>query len=204
MTGRILVPAEDVWDYLVEQKRLYDLDSPEFAGFDIACNDDAGIEVTLDFDTDEIPYVTVTDDFGTLYEEELTKEECEAIVQAVYDNYISDRVFSLGHDSDDPCTRTDPPPEEDEAEEEEDDTPDEADERENDLFLAVEDMLSVVLEDEEDEFDTEGMAEDVLDHLCEWLWEEYGVSVRRPMRLVNDDGREIFTDHPYDYLLKQA
>lgn len=42
------------------------------------------------------------------------------------------------------------------------------------------------------------IAEDVLDHMCEYLYRKYGISARRPMILEDENGEEFFEEYPYE------
>lgn len=198
MKGRILVPAEEVWDYIQDQFALFCSDDPNFTGWDLAYNDDAGTEVSVDFDGVK-PMLVVSEDEEQIMSVPVSKADCEETAQSLYDDFISDRVFGryTGHDSDDPMVYDDPP----EAYSSEDD---EIDERETELTDAVLDLLTVVLGDELDSYDIEKLIEDTKDKVCEWLTTEYDADIRRPMWLENDEGEERYVEYPYDLLLEAA
>lgn len=198
MKGRILVPAEDVWDYIQDQFSLFCSDDPGFAGWDLAYNDDAGTEVSVDFDGVK-PMLVVCEDEEQIMSVPVSKADCEETAQSLYDDFISDKVFAryIGHDSDDPMVMDDPP--DDISPEDE-----EIDEREMELTDAVLELLTVVLGDELDDFDIDSIIEDTKDKVCEFLAEEYGADIRRPMWLENEEGEERYVEYPYDLLLDAA
>lgn len=74
-------------------------------------------------------------------------------------------------------------------------------EREDELRLAMMDFLSVALGSDLESvmIDLEdGQVEDILDHILQYLAEEHGVSVWRPMFVENEQtGVEEFCEYPY-------
>lgn len=201
MTGRILVPAEDVWDYIQEQTALYEADDEAFAGFDLAYNDDAGTEVSVDL-AGGTPLLMVTEDGEVAEYIPVTKDDCEEIAQMLYDDYISDRVFARysGHDSDDPMDLGEPPDDDDDVDDDYDEPDDPIEEREFELDDAVYALLLTFLGDEIGDYDEEAVVRETKEHLCSWLTEEYGANIRRPMMLVNDKGEEMLAEYPYEYI----
>jgi hypothetical protein len=74
-------------------------------------------------------------------------------------------------------------------------------EREEELAMALDDFLTILLMD----FDIEsnyghGFAEQVLDDFCEYLANDHLVSVYRPTFPSDDFGEEKFTEYPYGEL----
>lgn len=192
MTGRVLVPAEDVWNYITEQLVLFKTDDPAFAGWDLAYNDSAGLSVSVVFEDDMQPCLALFEDEEMVSSFPVFEADCEEVAQQMYDDFISDRVFS--RDDETPLNSDDPPDIHDMQTEEMED-------RESELTDSVYEMLLTFLENQVDTYDIDALIEDCKDHLCEWLSEEWGADIRRPMLLENENGEEMFTEHPYDYLL---
>lgn len=72
-------------------------------------------------------------------------------------------------------------------------------EREDELAQAASDFLEIVLEyfGAIEEYYGEGLIEDTLDHVCQRLAKEWGISVRRPFMYEDDDGKNVFEEYPY-------
>lgn len=190
MNGRVDIPAEDVWGYIMAE-------SPdETDTLIIAENEDAGTCVTVEFD-DGLPVLAAYVDDEEVERVPVAKDDCGDIAQMLYDTYISSRVFDqLGHDSDDPMDFDDPPDEEEYVDEPEDPIV----EREYELDDAVYALLLTILGDELRDYNEDEIIRDTKEHLFSWLAEQYGASPYRPMMLVNDKGEEMLAEYPYDLI----
>ncbi len=77
-------------------------------------------------------------------------------------------------------------------------------EREDELYMALQDFLAVVLQEKEEGItvaDLYGndMVEEILDHFLEYLAKEMCLEIYRPMfKLDEETGSEIYTQYPYE------
>ncbi len=69
--------------------------------------------------------------------------------------------------------------------------------REIELTGFLEDFIYAVTDGEEYGIED---AESALDKMCAFLYKEFGLSIYRPMILVDEDGKEERYDYPYEYL----
>ena len=63
------------------------------------------------------------------------------------------------------------------------------------------DYISDLMDDSIDSFgdaDSFEIAQDVLDHICEYLYRKHDISSRRPMILEDENGEEFFEEFPYE------
>lgn len=183
MAARILIEASDVWGYFINHKKeLYDEMKM------IADNHEYGIEVYLTISND-LPLIIVTADDEEVYgEPAATYYDCKAVVSDIYNNYLSNEVLNIL------------------ANEEEGIDADEELETEEELIdkrkMELIDVAYIFLEtavpdicDVADDVDT--LCENVVDHICEYLYKKYGISIYRPMYLEDEDGSDYFTKYPY-------
>lgn len=75
--------------------------------------------------------------------------------------------------------------------------------REDDLFFALYDFLNVVLQSDEDSFDTEEVfdqesLEAILDNFLEYLASEFEIPIYRPMIVEDETGGDVYTEYPYN------
>ena len=78
------------------------------------------------------------------------------------------------------------------------------DDREGELYDAASDFLYVVtggkLEKLAGYKESEEITNDIVNRVCEFLHEEYDISVYRPMIIEDENGEEFFEEFPYDVL----
>lgn len=161
----------------------------------IAYNSDIGIEIYLSSewkdgkDDGYFPCITVFMDDNEIYDEVAVDEtDCENTVKKIYLEYLSEeRLVNRLAD-------------------EEDGTEDEAQaeiEMSEDFLCGstldyIENLTGEPLEKVVGEREAYEIAQDVLDHMCEYLYRKHHVSVRRPMILEDEDGEEFYEEYPYE------
>lgn len=161
----------------------------------IAYNSDIGIEIYLSSewkdgkDDGYFPCITVFMDDNEIYDEVAVDEtDCENTVKKIYFEYLSEeRLVNRLAD-------------------EEDGTEDEAQaeiEMSEDFLCGstldyIENLTGESLEKVVGEREAYEIAQDVLDHMCEYLYRKHHVSVRRPMILEDEDGEEFYEEYPYE------
>ena len=140
------------------------------------------------------PNIVVCMEDSEIYSELAVSEyDCEHTVQKIYDEYLSeerliDRLI-----------------EQETAKAEEEEKDQQIEEREMELFDAVNDLLDVFLNENLQKLvgyeEADRITEDITDRLCEYLYEEHGLSCFRPMMLEDEDGEEFFEEFPYDCMI---
>lgn len=178
-----LLPGE-VWDFY--QKNETKL-AEEMAL--IAKSEPDGHEVYLTED-DGIPLIAVIKNGKTVYEEgAISENDTISTVSAIYKKYIYVGVDETECSSEEDST--DPNREILDAE---------ILDQEDALVSAFTDFLSVVTNFDYKEMDgLEGEINEMMESVLLTLTNEYGVSVYRPMFVMNTDtGKEEFTEYPYD------
>lgn len=162
----------------------------------IAHNEDYGIEIYLSAaqrGTMTLPCITVFQDDNELYYEVAVNEiDCEQTVKKIYYEYLSEErlINRLIEDA-----------EEAEESKAEQVMEDEIETREDELMGVTMDFISTLMDDSIDSLgadDSFEIAQDVLDHVCEYLYRKHGVSARRPMVLEDENGEEFFEEYPYE------
>lgn len=178
---------QEVWD-------IFDADLAS-AEILIAENPETGVEIFVTHqDKDPMrPSIRVLIDNALLYAEDcISQNDCTQTVRKFYYEYLDPgRLIDhleFGCDDED---------DEDLYSQHMKDL--EIEEREDDLNMLfddfLEDVLSVPLSDLVD--DPDKVRDDVKEHMLEYLYRKWGVSVYRPMWLEEDDGTEFFEEHPY-------
>lgn len=178
-----LLPGE-VWEFY--QKNATKL-TEEMAL--IAKNNSDGHEVYLTEDSG-IPLITVMKSGKTIYEEgTISESDTISTVSSIYKKYIYADGDKTEHGS-----------EEDGADPAKEMLDAEILEQEDVLMSAFADFLSIVTNFDYKEMDGfEGEINEMMESVLLMLTNEYGVSVYRPMFVMDTDtGKEEFTEYPYD------
>ena len=159
----------------------------------IAFNSDFGIEIYLSAEMrgaggTPLPCITVFQDDSEIYSETAVDEiDCEQTTKRIYYEYLSEErlVNRVAEES------------------EEEEYSAEIEMREDELLDTTLDYISTLMDESietlgsDDAFE---IAEDVLDHIGEYLYRKHRVSVRRPMMLEDENGEEFFDEYPYECL----
>lgn len=200
----IYLEAKDVWEYA--NKNRTEL-SKKMAL--IAENEERGYQIYLTIEEHGYPFISVfyTADDETPVEEEpvVTAVDCQNAVERLYRKYLytpqkiitggdEDMIPTLSKSEEEIMTALSRAEAEDEIED-----------RENALYGAFMDFMSVVLEVDMGEMagvpEVENDLNEMMDRFLEMVNNDYGISVRRPMLLVEsggNDGEEFFAEYPYD------
>lgn len=181
----IIIEPHDIWDYFQKNKNdLIDL------MHEIASNFEFGITIYLTEEND-LPRVTVFADDDEVYSEVfISPEDCLKSSKWVYDEYLTENVVGILSGDD-------------EAYNTQIDLEDQIFEREIELDNALISFLDIVCE--EDMCTAYYLEPDVLDdvkeHFLEYLARKWGVPIRRPMYLEDEDGKDFFEEYPYEYMI---
>lgn len=192
MEPKILVEASRVWRFYLDK-----LERTDQVDETIAENPDYGFEIVIVGRSPIGATVEVVADGIVSRTEAVDAFDCYEVVEGLYETYMSKNVSGILA-------------EEDEMEQDGDfDGPDstikkmdEIDQREEELDFALYEMLEIFMPDvscdlEEYEPDIYSQLKDLI---CEWLYKEHGISVYRPMFLVDEDGVESYEEYPYEEL----
>lgn len=196
MGVKIHVPEDKVWEFFENnQDRL----SKEMVL--VAENTDTEYAVYL---TEEsfLPVLAAAKGNGEIEYKEpcVTENDCAAVAKTMYSRYL----YPVEVESKKKYLQDDPIDGDDEF-----DFGDRMDKedaqyiRDDELSLAMSDFLAVALEevDSSDVYEKYGasMIEDILGSVLQMLTDVYGLSIYRPMFVVdNDTGLEVYTEFPYD------
>lgn len=179
MAARIIVDPSDVWDYFNEH-----IDELFGSMKMIADNSQYGIEIYLT-ETGNLPTIMVSADGEEIEEEScVSANDCVKTVQDFYDKYLSDGVVGILMGEDGDKTMSEELELIDEREAEIDDA----------MYMLLDTLVSNLFDfvEEPDE-----LCEELKDHICEYLYQKYDISVYRPMYLECEDGTEEFAEYPY-------
>ena len=162
-----MMEPSEVWEYICSNSS-----SIENAMVLINENEEMGIEIHATI-TDSVPEIVVTDVEGEMIDSiSVTNAiECEEAVEELYEDYIGDS-----------------------GEEEI------IEERETEINAMFEDLLAQLCPDDMGELlpiEYEEILNDVVDHMCEYLYVKHGISVYRPMYLECNNGKKEYYDFPY-------
>lgn len=199
MAFEIGLKPNQVWDFYNKNlPRLYD----EMVS--IARNDQTGYEIFLTEDVG-VPMISVYKDDKMVYEEgTVSASDTERTVREIYQKYLLPMVVVVSKDK---TPKEEMPVEEDGEEPSDDemtrmDQEDQIYEREDAIYLAFQDFLQVLAEDDysiQDTFPDDAEVNEIIDHILEFLAIDHGLRIRRPMFIVDTDtGVEDFSEYPYE------
>lgn len=184
MSAVIHVKPEDVWKfYNRNAERLAD----EMVS--IAENEDTGTNVYLTEDN-ETPQLIVTNYNDKVVHEEylVSGRDAEHSTKKIYEKYMVPLDPDDEEPEDEDITRSD--------------MEDEIYQREDEILMAFEDFLEVLLEENRDSlYDGyhDKQFDDLLNKIVRTIAVDAGIRVRRPMFLVDErTGLEVFTEYPYE------
>ena len=134
-------------------------------------NESMGIEIYATI-TDSVPEIVVTDAEGEMIDSVSVTNaiECEEAVEELYEEYME----YAGEE--------------------------EIEEREAEISAIFEDLLIQLCPDDMGELlpiEYKEVLNDVVDHMCEYLYVKHGISVYRPMYLECSNGKKEYYDFPY-------
>lgn len=184
MATEIVLSASEVWEYFQTHKE--DLEKHMHL---IASNPEYGTEVYITEDTG-FPNIVVTADGQQVYERvTISDVDCNKTVEEVYSKYLTaNAVFELTDAEDYLYADAN------------DDVEEIINEREDALYGAVYDFLSLASDEyfDFDSPDVDDIIEDCKEHFLEYIARKHGVRVYRPMVLEYNDGTEEVSDFPYE------
>lgn len=201
-------PAEG-WGYFVKNKARLSEELVE-----IATNEATNTSVYMT-EEDGQPYLYVYRDDKKIFQSACTTiYETDRNLRVVYATYMSDLevVEDKDDEDDDPAAPEELPPDPD------DDAPpvnsdldamsekefqDYINEREDVIFAAVSDLISVLTEDSVSALEVDptddACIDNIINHIVEYLAIDCGLRIRRPMIVLEDDtGFEVRTEYPYE------
>lgn len=198
MAFEIGLKPNQVWDFY--NKNVARL-SDEMVS--IAKNDHTGYEIFLT-EEESVPMISVYKDDKLVYEEGAVSEaDTEKTVREIYQKYLLPLVAVVSKEPKKEETTT-----EEDGEEVSDeemtrlDQEDQIYEREDAIYLAFQDFLQVLAEDDysiKDTFQEDAEVNAIIDHIVEFLAVDHGIRIRRPMFIVDEDtGIEEFSEYPYE------
>lgn len=184
----IITQPQDVWSLFLKERDVLRTQLKE-----IAENPEFGVVVYLTCSAEMAEIVVDVDDNEFYSETCFNEQDCTATVRMVYEKYLTDKIIDIF------C--------EDEEEQEQEKAyrrqqiEIDIDDRESQLDIAIYDFLGVVLDDFSlDDFTDESdkIYEDIKEHFLEYLARKWGLPIRRPMYLEDENGEEFFEEYPYD------
>ncbi len=201
-------PAEG-WGYFIKNKARLSEELVE-----IASNEATNTSVYMT-EEDGQPYLYVYRDDKKVFQSACTTiYETERNLRVIYATYMHDlEVVGGNDDEDDPAEPEELPPEPDD-----DDAPpvnsdldamsdkefqDYINEREDVIFAAVSDLISVLTEDSVSALEVDptddSCIDNIINHIVEYLAIKCGLRIRRPMTVIEDEtGFEVRTEYPYE------
>lgn len=184
---QIAVEASEVWRYFY---RTFGERGEKLT--EIANNPEFGVSVYIS-SADGYPCISVFADDDAVFESVVYDEEtCREISKMIYEEYLTENLVNLLSDE-----APDEAPDEETLEEMEFEVM--ITEREDELDLAIDNFLYVVLDGliDEPSDDYDAIAEDCKEHFLEYIARKHELPVRRPMFLEYEDGEE-FEEYPYE------
>lgn len=181
----VRVKPHEVWGYFNQHRE--ELSSKLVL---IASNEEYGVSIYLS-EEGNLPQIIVFMDDNQVYDEEcVSAHDCANTATEIYEKYLTHKVLdtAIGEPGGSVEDRT--LMEQDMM----------VDEREDELDSAVYEMLLTILGDDFYPLgsDLDEIADDVKEHLCEYLYRKHGIGIYRPMYLEDEDGDEFFEEYPYD------
>lgn len=172
--GEVFVPAEDVWQYMLEHEEELSTQAHE-----IARNSELGFSVYVSKNDEEFCVCVSEDSEEFMCESPFDSYDCEDFVQWLYDQYIRVRISDVAEEFENFDLNID----------------DAIHERETELFEATQDFLDVACGQK---FFDEQVLE-IEDHFLDYLSKEYGARIYRPTIFDDDDDGFVVEDFPYEY-----
>ena len=171
--GEVFIPAEDVWQYMLEHEEELSRTTHE-----IARNSELGFSVYVSKNDEEFCVCISEDSEEFMCESPFDSYDCEDFVQWLYDQYIRVRISDVAEEFENFDLNID----------------DEIYNRENELFEATQDFLDVAC----GQRFFEKQVLEIEDHFLSYLSEEYGARIYRPQIRDDRDGY-VVEDFPYEY-----
>lgn len=186
--------ASEIWGMFQKRKEYFRThmeiiaENPEFEVVIYLSEEDRG--------TTMLPSIVVCIEQNEVYSEAAVNEhDCEQTVKKIYFEYLNEeRLINMMLEEDDEVDEHERAFLEDEIEK-----------RDGELYDAVDLLLDKFLNESLDKIvgyaDADNIRTETVDHLCEYLYTEHGLSVYRPMFLEDEDGEDFFEEFPYDCMI---
>lgn len=188
MSKKIAVEASELWSYFQKNK-----DELISSMREIASNDEFGIVIYLSAESEEFAHIIVEADDTEVYTETVISEgDCKYAAERIYNTYLSGSVVNVLTDGNITDGRSWTQIEDEEIEN-----------REYEIDDALYAFLGAVCDDVyyEDYYIDEELIQDVKEHFLEYLARKWGLPIRRPMRMEDEDGEIFFEEYPYQYMI---
>ena len=185
MSKKVTVEASELWDYFQKHKEKLVSSMHE-----VASNDEFGIVIYITEDEGLARIVVTADDEEVYDEEVISAKDCKDTAERIYDDYLTSNVIEIlaGGKDDEDDSRFE--------------IEDQIEEREAELEDALYMFLGAVCDDDSVEYYLEDeLVQDVKEHFLEYLARKWGIPIRRPMFLEDEDGEEFFEEYPYEYMV---
>lgn len=187
--GKVEIDASKIWDLFQKEKATLGLRMRE-----IATNPDKKVVImltTVGESGEEQPDIIVSVDDKDFYEVScIGRDDCEETVRAIYEKYLFGKDSLSNFEEEDEYL-------EEEFRESEIET------REEEIERALYNFLDVVLEGSTEAFPTEREYEyfdDCKEHFLEYINRRWGLEIRRPMYLEDENGKADYYEFPYELL----
>lgn len=213
MAAKIILEPEECWQYVQDHKEELSAEMHL-----IAEETDYGVQVFLEA-VDNLPYFTVNVDDVPIHNEFcLGVHDAEETAAEIYEKYIDEAFKTLSEiddlDDTNEFSWEDNPIEYDDWL----DFDEEFDDKEFDLKMEIsneqliceretelDDCINWFLDTVSDklpviDFEDDDI-EDIKDHFCEYVARKYGVNIWRPMYLEGEDGKDFYTEYPYEAMV---
>lgn len=150
-----------------------------------------------------VPLVSVYKNDKMEYEEgAVSASDAEKTVREIYQKYLLPLTVVVTDNKVTSDKKDNRQPEEENEECTIGDQQDQIYEREDAIYMAFQDFLQVLTEDDYDLKDTFGdgsEVDEIIDHIVEMLAVDHGLRIRRPMFINDfDTGLEVFCEYPYE------
>lgn len=193
MPKRIIIPPDEVWDYICENEIYLETHQHK-----IAENPDFGTEIYISEDSGKPSVVVLADGLYICEDTFSDTFSCEDVIEYVYDLFLTEKAVEalnepyytyreiMGYDE--------------EVEEHAFDIR----LREADLYDSARDFVEMIYPEGEgiqDPDDYDFMIRDFMEHSLRYLYKKFGIPIYRPMTLEFEDGTEKFEEYPYEYLI---
>lgn len=178
VNANIIIEPKDIWEYFKEHHiaLMHDM-------VIVAENNDFDVVIYLTNEENKPCLVIESSNVESTEFCVENEDNCEAVVQEVYNLYLTDRIMTVIAEEVEEISQEDV-----------------IDERELDLDSFVMRFLEDVL-DENPILYTDiinDVAQDCKEHFLEYLYRKHGLSVYRPMELEDENEEIFFEDYPYE------
>lgn len=181
MAQHILVDASEVWGLFQREKEMLSSRQKK-----IAENPEFGAEIYLEEVNGRPRIVAYLDDEEVYGEFCVNADDCRTTARNIYSSYLTENVLNYYFS------------EEDEVIEQEM----EIDDRESELDMAFCECLDIILDSAVAHTtgwnNVDEIYEDIKEHTLEYMARRWGLPIRRPMFLEDENGETFYEEYPYE------